>query len=398
MRRALLTALMLAAFAVAGYTQETSPADSGIVTEAGTGRSDWLSAGGYASWLHMAMFRKPSEEWANTSMLHNRLNFSAYAGNSLTFALEVRNRFVTGDMVTLDPAYASGLSADPGWADLSWNISDGSSCVLNMMVDRAYIDFTAGRLQLRAGRQRINWSQALIWNPNDIFNTYSFFDFDYVERPGSDALRLTYSTGPASSVEAAVKADNRGRVTAAALGRFSVLNTDLQILAGVTDNEYFTAGTGWSGAVGSVSVRGEATLFAPFDGAGGEKSNLTATIGADKAFSDKVTALVQVMYSNNPVNLNGFTDLYGGGLTARQLAFSEFSAAGQVSYTPVPLVNISVSAIWFPDLEGFYAGPSLDVSLAENVDFTLLWQHFRSTFDNEETRINLAFLRIRYSF
>ena len=398
MRRALLTAFMLAAVTAAGYPQETGPEDSGIVADTGSGMSDWLTAGGYASWLHMAMFRKPSEEWANTSMLHNRLNFRAYAGSSFTFALEVRNRFVTGDMVTLDPTYVSGLSADPGWADLSWNISEGSSYVLNMMVDRAYIDFNAGNLQVRAGRQRINWSQALIWNPNDIFNTYSFFDFDYVERPGSDALRLTYSTGPASSVEAAVKADNLGRVTAAALGRFSVLNTDLQLLAGVTDDEYFTAGTGWSGAIGSVSVRGEATLFAPFDGAEGEKSNLIATLGADKAFSDKVTALVQVMYSNNPVDLNGFGDLYGGGLTARQLAFSEFSAAGQVAYTPVPLVNISVSAIWFPDLDGFYAGPSVEISLAENVDFTLLWQHFRSTFDEEETRINLAFLRIRYNF
>ncbi len=398
MRRAILTAFILVAVAAAVYPQETGPSDSVTVAGAGTGKNDWLTAGGYASWLHMAMFGKPSEEWANTSMLHNRLKFRAYAGNSFTFALEVRNRFVTGDMVTLDPAYVTGLSADPGLADLSWNISDGSSYVLNMMVDRAYVDFTAGKLQVRAGRQRINWSQALIWNPNDIFNTYSFFDFDYVERPGSDALRLTYSTGPASSMEAAVKADAHGRVTAAVLGRFSHLNTDLQLLAGVTDDDYFTAGTGWSGAIGSVSVRGEATLFAPFGGSQGEKGNFTATLGIDKAFSDKVTALAQVMYSNNPTDLNGFTDLYGGGLTARQLAFSEFSAAGQVAYAPVPLVNISVSAIWFPDLEGFYAGPSVDISLAENIDFTVLWQHFRSTFDEEETRINLAFLRIRYSF
>jgi len=398
MRRALLTVFMLAVIAVAGYPQEPVTPDPGTGTDTGTGKSDWITAGGYASWLHMAMFRKPSEQWTNTSMLHNRLNFRAYVGSSFSFSLEVRNRFVTGDMVTLDPGYITGLSADPGRADLSWNISDGSSYVLNMMVDRAYVDFNAGKLQLRAGRQRINWSQALIWNPNDIFNTYSFFDFDYVERPGSDALRLTWSTGPASSVEAAVKADAHGRVTAAALGRFTLLNTDMQILAGVTDNDYFTAGTGCSGAIGSVSVRGEATLFAPFDGSQGEKSNFTATLGIDKAFSDRVTALAQVMYSNNPADLNGFTDLYGGGLTARQLAFSKFSAAAQVGYTPVPLVNISVSAIWFPDLDGFYAGPSVDISLAENVDFTVLWQHFRSTFDEEETRINLAFLRIRYSF
>jgi hypothetical protein len=396
MNRKILPVILLLALNLSVPAQE--PVTGTQTENPGTQGKDWLSAGGYATWLHTATFEDPAEDWVNSSMLHNRLNFKAYAGSSTTFALEIRNRFVTGDMVRLDPAYIPGLSADPGWADLSWNVSKGNSYVLNMMIDRAYIDFTAGSLQIRAGRQRINWSQALIWNPNDIFNTYSFFDFDYAERPGSDALRVTYSTGPASSVEAAVKIDGINRITAAALGRLSLLNTDLQLLAGVTDDEYFTAGTGFSGSIGSVSVRGEATLFSPFGESAGEKNNIIATLGIDKTFSDKVTTLAQVMYSNNPPELTGFTDLYGGGLTARQLAFSKFSAAAQVAWTPVPLLNISFAAIWFPDLDGFYAGPSVDFSLAENVDLTILWQHFNSTISELETRLNLGFMRFRYSF
>ena len=392
----IIPVILLFLFTVSGLAQEPvkPPAEEDPEKQG----NRWFSAGGYASWLHTAMFGKPSEEWVNSSMLHNRLNFKAYAGSNTTFVLELRNRFVTGDMVRLDPSYVTGLSADPGRADLSWNLSSGSSYVLNMMADRAYIDITAGSLQVRAGRQRINWSQALIWNPNDIFNTYSFFDFDYVERPGSDALRITWSTGPSSSVEAAVKADRNNRITAAALGRFTVINTDLQFLAGVTDDDYFTAGTGFSGSIGSVSVRGEATLFTPFSSPASERSNFTATIGADRAFSDKVTTLAQVMYSSDPADLSGFTELYGGGLTARQLAFSKFSAAAQMAWSPLPLLNISVAAIWFPDLDGFYAGPSVDFSMAENVDLTMLWQHFRSTIAGSETRLNLGFLRIRYSF
>ncbi|NLE35055.1 MAG: hypothetical protein GX622_08130 [Bacteroidales bacterium] len=409
MKRSILTATlllwaMLPSAALASVSREISAADTVKTAAILTGSPEEeepkvsLTVGGYTSWLHMAIFEKPSEPWINSSMLHNRLNFKAYAGSKVTFALELRNRFVTGDMVALDPSYVSNLSADAGWADLSWNISKGSSYVMNAMIDRAYIDFTAGQLQVRAGRQRINWSQALVWNPNDLFNTYSFFDFDYVERPGSDALRFIYSTGPSSAVEAAVKVDGSNRITAAALGRFNIFNTDLQFLAGVTDDEYFTAGTGLSGAIGSVSVRGEATLFAPLKGAEGEKYNFLATIGVDKTFSDKVTALAQVMYSSNPVDISSFNELYGGGLTARQLAFSEFSAAGQITCTPFPLLSLSLSGIWFPDLDGFYAGPSVDFSLAENVDFTFLWQHFKSTLANEETKINLGFIRIRYSF
>jgi len=357
-----------------------------------------LSAGGYASWLHMATFEKPSDTWLNSSMLHNRLNFKAYPGTRTTIAIEVRNRFVTGDIVTLDPSYAPGLAYDPGWIDMSWNLCSGTSYVFNTMIDRAWIDFTAGRLQVRAGRQRINWSQALVWNPNDLFNTYSFFDFDYVERPGSDAFRVTYSTGPSSAAEAVVKLNSENEVTAAALYRFSILNTDLQFLAGETDEELFTAGMGGSGAIGSYSIRGEATLFAPFGSSMEENNIFIVTAGIDRAFSDKITALVQMMYSNNPTPLNSFTELYEGGLTTSQLAFSEFSAIGQVTYAPIPLLNISLSAIWYPDLDGFYAGPGIDFSLAENVDFTFLWQYFKSVFGEEEMRINLGFMRIKYNF
>lgn len=396
MNRKHLLIITLLAVAFSGYAQETGSGQSGDT--AAIKNPVRVSAGGYASWLHMATFEKPSDPWINSTMLHNRLNFKAYPGSRTTVALEVRNRFVTGDIVSLDPSYAPGLASDPGWIDMSWNITSGTSYVLNTMIDRAYIDFTAGRLQVRAGRQRINWSQALVWNPNDIFNTYSFFDFDYVERPGSDALRLAYSTGPSSVAEAVVKLNSENEVTAAALYRFSILKTDLQFLAGETDEELFTAGLGWSGAIGSYSIRGEATLFAPFGSSPEGKNIFLVTAGIDRAFSDKITALAQMMYSNNPTPLNSFTELYEGALTASQLAFSEFSAIGQVTYAPIPLLSISLSAIWYPDLDGFYAGPSVDFSLAENVDFTFLWQYFNSIIGEEEMGINLGFIRIKYNF
>lgn len=357
-----------------------------------------VSAGGYSSWLHSAMFDSLGGEWINSSMLHNRINLKAFAGKKITFDLEIRNRFITGDMVRLDPGYSAALTADKGWADMSWNIINERSFIFNTTVDRAWIDFTAGKLQLRAGRQRINWSQSLVWNPNDIFNTYSFFDFDYIERPGSDALRAIYSVSASSAAEVAVKLNNRGMVTAAALYRFNLRNVDLQILAGETDEETFVAGVGWSGALGSYSIRGEASWFKPFAGDAMRDGTAILTVGIDKSFSEKFMALSQAMYCNNPLELSAFGDLYGGGLTASQLAFSEFTLMGQVTYSPMPLINISASAIWYPDLDGFFAGPSVDYSLAENVDFSFIWQHFRSIIGGEKTRINLGFIRIKHSF
>ena len=357
-----------------------------------------VSAGGYTSWLHSAMFESPEGEWMNTAMLHNRINLKAYAGEKVTFGLEVRNRFITGDMVRVDPLYAFSLSSDPGSADLSWNIMNVRSFLLNTTVDRACIEFTSGRLQVRAGRQRINWSQSLVWNPNDIFNTYSFFDFDYIERPGSDAIRVIYSASPSSAAEMAVKLNSEGKVTAAALYRFSIHNIDLQILAGEIDENTLVGGFGWSGAAGSYSLRGEASLFKPFESAGLNNATGIITAGVDRSFSDKLTAVSQVMYCNNPLELSDFGELYGGGLTASQLAFSEFTIMGQLTWMPMPLLSLSAAAIWYPDLEGFFAGPSVDYSLAENVDFSFLWQHFSGVTGGEKTTINLGFIRIKHSF
>ena len=109
-------------------------------------------------------------------------------------------------------------------------------------------------------------------------------------------------------------------------------------------------------------------------------------------------AQMQVMYCNNPADLTGFNSLYSGNLSTKDLAFSRFSAFGLFSYPVTPLLNLSVSAMWFPDLIGYFAGPSLDYSVAENVDISLFWQHFNSRINIDRTRINIGFLRVKFSF
>lgn len=110
---------------------------------------------------------------------------------------------------------------------------EGKSYVLNIAIDRLWLDFTHKNFQATLGRQRINWSQTFVWNPNDLFNTYSYFDFDYEEKPGSDAVRLQYFTSASSKAELLVKAGKDKKVTAAALYRFNKWKYDFQGLAGI---------------------------------------------------------------------------------------------------------------------------------------------------------------------
>jgi hypothetical protein len=357
-----------------------------------------FSLNGYVSTIESVIFDSLSGPFLVDNLIHNRLNFKGYFNKNITFATELRNRLFTGDMVRTGPSYAEMISNDQGWVDLSWNILNEQSFFLNTAVDRIWLDFNYDKFQARVGRQRINWGQTLVWNPNDIFNAYSFFEFDYIEKPGSEAIRLQYYPDFSSAIELAVKADCDKRITAAALYRFNKWGYDIQVLTGYFNSEDFVVGAGWSGAFSSVSFRGEMSWFQPIGNFSDTTGTGLFTVGFDKAFKNNSLLQFQIMYCNNPVDYGNFMSFYTGSLSTKELAFSKFTPFGLYSYPVTPLLNLSISGMWFPDLDGYFAGASLDFSMAENVDFSLYWQHFRSEINNSESNVNLGFLRIKFSF
>ena len=357
-----------------------------------------FSLNGYVSTMESVIFDSLSGPFIVDNLLHNRLNFKGYINNNITFAAELRNRLFVGDMVRINPSYAEMTGSDQGWVDMSWNILNEQSFFLNTSVDRLWVDFNYDKFQARVGRQRINWGQTLIWNPNDIFNVYSFFEFDYVERPGSDAVRLQYYPDYSSAVELAVKADFDNRITAAALYRFNKWGYDFQVLSGYFNSEDFIAGAGWSGAFGSISFRGEMSWFQPAENFSDTSGTGIFTVGIDKAFRNNSMFQFQIMFCNDPADYNSFLSFYSGSLSTKELAFSKFTPFALYSYPVTPLLNLSISGMLFPDLDGYFAGSSLDFSMAENVDFSLYWQHFRSEINNIKSDVNLGFLRLKYSF
>jgi hypothetical protein len=361
-------------------------------------REKKFTVNGYLTTMESIMFDTLSGPFINDFLLHNRLNFKGYINDNITIAAELRNRLFTGDMAKLGNMYSSITDKDEGIADMSWNLITEKSFFINTTVDRLWIDYNKGSFQARIGRQRINWGQTLVWNPNDIFNAYSFFDVDYIERPGSDAVRLQYYPSWSSAVELAVKADSEKDITAAGLYRFSKWGYDIQFLAGYSNSADIVAGMGWSGSLGSLSFRGEGSWFRPLESFTDTTGTSILTAGIEKIFSNNSVVQIQLMYCNNPSDINDFTSLYTGNISAKDLAFSEFTAFGQFTWALTPLLNVGASVMWFPDLEGYFTGPSLDYSMAENVDMSVIWQHFNGEMGPTKSRMNLLFLRMKYSF
>ena len=148
------------------------------------------------------------DSWQNQSTIYNRINVWWTPTDNLEFHTGIRNNFTFGPLVStynkfID--YGELATYDDGYVELSWKLSGDDNNVLFTNLDRLYAKFTHEKFELTVGRQRINWGTNLVWNPNDIFNAFNYFDFNYIERPGSDAVLLQYYTGDFSSLQLAGK-------------------------------------------------------------------------------------------------------------------------------------------------------------------------------------------------
>ena len=191
------------------------------------------------------------DQWLTDNLIHNRLNFKWYLNEHFTFKADLRNRILYGESTkfnnTFNPDFSKTLNESSNDVlNLSALIVDKTPVIFHSVIDRLYLEWAKENWEIRLGRQRINWGISTVWNPNDLFNAFSFTDFDYEERPGSDALRVKYYTGYAGSVEVAVKAfENTDEIVAATMWKFNKWNYDFQLLGGIVQRD-LALGAGWA--------------------------------------------------------------------------------------------------------------------------------------------------------
>ena len=353
-----------------------------------------VSLNGYVSGLYTPIYLMSEDMFVNNGLIHNRLNFKYTPDDKWSFVAEIRNR-----AISFSPDYFSILTADNGWMNLSWNIAQGNSYLLNSSVERLNIAYNDAKWSFVVGRQRINWSQTLMFNPNDIFNGYSFFDFDYPEKAGSDAVRLSCYPSEVSVVEVAAKLNRWKQLTAAALYRFNVSGWDIQALGGVVNRYDEVIGAGFSGEAGGVNLRGEASFFHSTQTNAPLKNTLVSSLGADYIFKNSLSLSGTVLYNQQPTNNSGnFLSLYNTPLSPKQLSITDWTACIQASYPITPLLTGGLAMVSFVDLPAFYFGPSVDYSLSNNLTFSAMVQLFTGGSKTESSNMALGYLRLKYNF
>jgi hypothetical protein len=357
---------------------------------------------GYVKYMNTVMFEDVDDYYSIDNLIHNRLNFKWYINNNFTFATDVRTRLIYGDFVKMIPSYDSIVSYDNGYlSSLSNNLISTKSAVLTTTFDRLYLEYNKNNWVVTIGRQRINWGQSFAWNPNDIFNAYSYFDFDYEERPGSDALRVQYYPNFTSVAEAAIKIDRHKNITAAALYRFNKWGYDLQFLGGILDTTDFVVGAGWTGNIFNIGFNGEASYFHPQKSFSDTSGVFLVSAGLNYMFSNSLSFTFEGIYNGyfDKLNISSFNDIYFMPLSVKATSFSKFSWMGQVSYPIHPLLNASLAIMYFPTFgNSYFINPSFIYSAGNNFEIALFGQRFYGKFYGSEEKLNMLFLRFRVSF
>lgn len=360
-----------------------------------------VTLSGYLKDLQGIQILKVNQPWLLTNLVHNRFDIHYYADSNWKFQLGVRNRLYYGDTTSIALVGQSIDDSGDQLVNLSKTIFKGPSYLLNTTIDRAFVDYTKGKWEVTVGRQRINWGLNLVWNPNDIFNAYSYFDFDYEERPGSDAVRVQYYVNSTNSAEIAYKPGNTpGQTTAAGLYRFTEGNYDFQALAGVMQSDYVVGG-GWSGVLGKAGFNGELTTFLPRNDIRHQQTVISASIGVNYTFSNSV--YLHGAYLLNSAGAVGGDSAAAGLLlntvTAKSLSPSRHSLFAEGAYQFSPLIRGDLAAIIDPSDGSFFVGPFLTVSLTNTLELLAGGQLFfgskNSLYGNYGQAI---YLRIKWSF
>ena len=336
------------------------------------------------------------------NLVHNRMNFKWYPTKNIKVVTELRNRFFVGDQVRKNPIYDQLLKTSNDHFDWTYTIEDKGNYIFFFMIDRAYGQYTRDRLEVKMGRQRINWGISAAWNPNDIFNAFSYFNFDYEERPGSDALSVKYYTGIASSVEVAAKlANDLYGFTGAALWKFNKYGYDFQLLSGVT-KQNMVIGGGWAGNISKAGFKGETSYFAPMENAVDKTEVLVASLSLDYSFKNSLYLNGSALYNSNGSTSPSFLDqilYYKGNISAKNLSPYRWSAFLQGSYQFHPLVTGGMAVIGYPGSKNIFLGPYAGISILQNLDLDFFAQiMFSEIHHTYQAATQAYFVRFKYSF
>lgn len=352
---------------------------------------------GYIKNLEDISFDQQFKNNTSGNLLHNRINVQWQPSETFSMVVHFRNRLFWGEEVRATPGFASMLKNENERLNLSVTWINRPALVLHSNTERLYAEYRKTKWNTRIGRQRINWGITTSWNPNDLFNTFNFLDFDYEERPGVDAGKLQYLVNDFSNVEMAyVLSGSRNSNTTAVKYSLNKWNYDMQFITGWYQ-KHLTLGVGWAGNIKDAGFKGEAQYFFTNRDS---TDHLNISLEGDYVFKKGWYANMSLLLNSRgmykPVNNWNSLNLQ---LSPENLMPTKWNLMVTMSKELTPLLSANMSVLYAPGTNLLILLPALRYNIATNLDADLVWQSFFAEMDNQfEDVSHRCFLRMKWSF
>lgn len=358
-----------------------------------------FTVNGYVKYLEEVSIPGNPTDLQTVDLIHNRLNFRYQPDSNFNFRLEVRNRLYYGELVQNYPGFAALETANYETFDLSKNWMNQNAVLVNSTIDRASVEYDKGTWDITLGRQRINWGISTVWTPNDIFNTFNYFDFDYEERPGTDAARVQYNLTPLSSLDFAVSPGKTPEQNIEALMyHFNKWDYDFQVFSGIYHEDY-TAGLGWAGNIGGAGFKGEVSYFTPYQHFS-DSGAIAASLSFDYGFENGIYVLVSGLYNSSGTDsIPNIAQLTTESLSAKNIFPFKYTAFAEISYSFTPIFKASLGGMFSPSGNSIIVLPTVTYSISDNWVLDLIGQSFFSEQNGGYHLLgNAIYMRIKWGF
>jgi hypothetical protein len=375
--------------------------------------ADWENYG-YAKYLFSSAENSLiSNDRLNDHQLHLRFNNRLYFQDYYTAGLEIRMRGFYGSSVEKSLISSSSVISPYPYNDLSTLFVEKEKALAYGQIDRLFVDYSRENWQITIGRQRIAWGTSMVWNIVDLFNPLSVLDFDYEEKPGSDAVRVQYFTDMIGRLELVAKpAPNKYEQTIALLYLINQWDYDFYFIAAWhRDKPFF--GAAFSGDIEGAGFRGEikstqkptrrqlGDTYLPFrenNFSQAGNADISAVISLDYTFPNSLYLHSEYLYNSLGKTTNSL-HFRAQSLKAGLLSATQSTCFFETAYMLHPLLRGNVFTLINPHEGSLIWAPSLSWSIITNLDLYLVALISDGRSNSEFSAYGKTFfLRSKYSF
>jgi len=283
--------------------------------------------------------------------------------------------------IHLEPEYVSLIKSE------EFAILD-SPDIDRVVFDRAYLGMSLPFADVTAGRQRIAWGMAYLWNPTDAFNPFTLdFAVAEEERRGVDGVRVEVPLGPLSGLD--IVALTSGDLTKTRKGIRTKTNIGMYDVSAsyvASGEEGSQIGFDTSGELFGLGVKAEAAFAFP-----GDSDDYTRyVLGWNYTFDNGIGVDMEYYYNGQDKVLQDY--MYFG-----------------LHRLPDELTVLRLSVLSNMDDSSFIVYPSYSRNIHENVDLSLesllvggdSGTEFNPSADEDPTGFagaSMVFIKLKFSF